>query len=111
MFIENYGIFCSIRFHQAKCLEGYQVKNFCNKNNTDIIEALVIYHQTIGPVERPIHTIKNRLACIEEEKSAINLFHKKHELKSIFHQLRMCKQNRREILSSKHTLAESLIPS
>ena len=36
--------------------------------------------------------IRNRLACIKEEKSSINDFHVKHALKIIIHQLRICKQ-------------------
>ena len=43
-------------------------------------------------VERLIQTIKNRLACIKEEKSSTNAFHVKHTLKIIIHQLRICKQ-------------------
>ena len=69
MYIENHGIPRSIRLDQAKCLVGNQVKTFCNKINIDIIEAPVNDHRAIGLVERLIQTIKNRLACIKEEKS------------------------------------------
>ena len=68
MYIENHGIQRSIRLDQAKCLVGNQVKTFCNKNNTDIIEAPVNNHRAIGLVERFIQAIKNRLACFKEEK-------------------------------------------
>ena len=92
MYIENHGIPRSIRPDKAKCLFGNQVKTFCNKNNMDIIEAPVNDHRAIGLVERLIQTIKNRLACIKEEKSSTNAFHVKHALKIIIHQLRICKQ-------------------
>ena len=75
MYIENHRIPRSIRLDQAKCLVGNQVKTFCNKKNIDIIEAPVNYHRAIGLVERIIQTIKNRLACIKEEKSSNNAFH------------------------------------
>ena len=92
MYIEIHGIPRSIRLDQAKCLVGNQVKTFCNKNNIDIIEAPVNDHRAIGLVERLIQTIKNRLACIKEEKSPTRAFHVKHALKKIIHQLRICKQ-------------------
>ena len=87
----------SIRLDQAKCLVGNQVKTFCNKNNINIIEAPVNDHCAIGLVERPIQTIKNRLACIKEEKSSANAFHLKHALKIIKHQMRICKQRTTKI--------------
>ena len=43
-------------------------------------------------MERLIQTIKNRLACIKEEKLSTRAFHVKHALKLIIHQLRICKQ-------------------
>ena len=60
------------------CLIGNQVKTFCTKNNTENIEAPVNDHRAIGLVERLIHTIKNRLACFKEEKSANNAFYVEH---------------------------------
>ena len=54
-------------------------------------------HRAIGLVERLIQTIKNRLACIKEEKSSANAFHVKHALKTIKHQLRICKQRTTKI--------------
>ena len=69
-----------------------QVKNFCNKNNIEIIEAPVNDHCAIGLVERLIQTIKSRLACIREETSASNAFHIKYAKKIILQQLRICKQ-------------------
>ena len=92
MYIETHGTPRSIRLDQAKCLIGHQVKTFCNKNNIEIIEALVNDHRAIGLVERLIQTIKNRLACIKEEKLSTHAFHVKHALKIIIHQLRICKQ-------------------
>ena len=68
MYIEIHGIPRSIRLIQAKCLVGNQVKTLCNKNNINIIEAPVNDHRAIGLVERLTQTIKNRLACIKEEK-------------------------------------------
>ena len=92
MYIENHGTPRSIHRDQAKCLVGNQVKTFCNKNNIDIIEPPVNDHRAIGLVERLIRTIKNRLACIKEEKLPNNAFHEKHALKIIVHQLRKSKQ-------------------
>ena len=92
MYIEIHGISRSIRLDQAKCLVGNQVKTFCNKNNIDIIEAPKNDHRAIGLVERPIQTIKNRLACIKEENLPTRAFHVKHALKIIIHQLQICKQ-------------------
>ena len=85
MFIENHLIPRSIRLDQAKCLVGNQVKNFCNKNNIENIEAPVNDHHAHGLVERLIQTIKNRLACIKEEKSTNNSFYVKYALSSIIH--------------------------
>ena len=92
MYIETHGIPRSIHLDQAKCLVGNQVKTFCNKNNIEIIEAPVNDHRAIGLVERLIQTIKNRLACIKEEKLSARAFHVKHALKIIIHHLRICKQ-------------------
>ena len=92
MYIEIHGIPRSIRLDQAKCLVGNQVKTFCNKNNIDIIEAPVNDHRAIGLVERPFQTIKNRFACIKEEKLPTRDIHVKLALKIIIHQLRLCKQ-------------------
>ena len=96
-YIENHGIPRSIRLDQAKGLVGNQVKTFSNINNIDIIEAPVNDYCAIELVERHIQTIKNRLACIKEEKSSINAFHVKHALKIIIHQLRVCKQRTTKI--------------
>ena len=92
MYIKSIGFPCSIRLDQAKSLDGNQVKTFCNTNNIENIEAPVNDHRAIALVERLIHTIKNRLACFKEEKSAINAFHVKHAIKIIIHQMRICKQ-------------------
>ena len=96
-YIENHGIPLSIRLDQANCLVGNQEKTSGNKNNIDIIEAPVNDHRAIGLVERLIQTIKNRLACIKEEKSSTNAFHVKHALKITIHQLRICKQKTTKI--------------
>ena len=92
MYIETHGIPRSIRLDRAKCLVGNQVKTFCNKNNIEVIEAPENDHRAIELVERLIQTIKNRLACIKEEKLSTRAFHVKHALKIIFHQLRICTQ-------------------
>ena len=76
---------------------GHQVKNFGNKNNTEIIEAPVNDHCDIGLVERLIQAIKSRLACIKEEKSANNAFHVKHALKIVILQLWICEQKTTKI--------------
>ena len=92
MYIENHGIPRFIRLDQAKCLDGNQVKNFCNKTNIENIEAPVNDHCATGLVKGLIQRIKSRLECIKEEKSANNAFHVKYALKIIIHQLRICKQ-------------------
>ena len=97
IYIENHGILRSIRLDQAKCLVGNRLKNVCNKNNIDIIEAPVNDHRAIGLVEKLIQTIKSGLACIKEEKSTNNAFHVKYALKIIVHQLRICKQKTTKI--------------
>ena len=77
---------------------GHQVKNFFNKNNIEIIRALVNDHCAIGLVERLIQTIKSSLACTKEKKSAKNAFLVKHALKIVIQQLRICKQKTTKIL-------------
>ena len=104
MYIENRGIPRSIRLDQAKCLVGNQVITFCNKIKIDIIEAPVNDHRAIGLVEILIQTVKNRLACIREEKLCTNGFQVNHALKIIIHQLRICKQKKQRSRPSKHTL-------
>ena len=90
---------------------GNQVKTFCNKNNTEIIEAPVNDHRAIGLVERLIQTNTNILACIKEKKkSSTNAFQVKHALKIIIHQSRICKQKQQRPRPSKHTLEENLMP-
>ena len=96
-YIENHGIPRSIRLDQAKSLVGNVVMAFCNKNKIDIIEAAVNNHRAVGLVEKLIQTIKNRLACIKEEKSPAKSFHVKHALKIIIDQLRICKQRIKKI--------------
>ena len=62
----------SHRLDQEKFLVGHQVKTFCNRDNIEVIEAPVNNHRNVGLVERLIQTIRNRLACIKEKKSANN---------------------------------------
>ena len=91
-YLETHGYPHSIRLDQAKCLVVNQVKIFCTRNNLQIIAASVNDHHAIHLVERLIQTIKNRLACIREEKSRDNAFQVKHATKIITHQLQICKQ-------------------
>ena len=74
MYIENRRIQRSsiLSFGSRKKIVGYQLKTFCNRDNIEIIEAPVNDHRAVGLVERLIQTIRNRLACIKEEKSANN---------------------------------------
>ena len=90
MYIENQGISRSIRLDKAKCLVEHHVKTLCCRSTVDINEAPVNDHRAIGLVERLIQTIKNRPACIKEEKSATNSFLIKHALRTFIHQLRIC---------------------
>ena len=92
-YIENRGIPRSIRLNQAKCLVGNQVQTFCNKK----ISTKLNDHRAIGFVERLIETMKNRLACIKEEKSHANAFHVKHALMITIHPLRICNQRTTKI--------------
>ena len=91
-YIETQGIARSIRLNQAKYLVLHQVKTFCNRKDIEIIEAHVNDHRAIGLVERLIQTIKNRLACIKQEKPANSSFNTKHAQKIIIHKLRICVQ-------------------
>ena len=99
MYIEHHGNPRSIRLDQAKCLVGRQVKNFCNRNKIETMEAPVNDHRAIGLVERLIQKIKSRLACIKEEKSTNNAFHENYALKIIIHQWRIFKQKTTKISS------------
>ena len=72
MYIENHGTPRSSRIDQEKFLVGHQLKTFCKRDNIEIIEAPVNDHRAVGLVEGLIQTIRNRLACIREEKSANN---------------------------------------
>ena len=110
MYIENHGIPRSIRLDQAKCLVGHQVKNFCNKNNIEIIEAPVNDHRAIGLVERLIQTIKSKGACIKEEKLANNAFHVKHALKLSFNNCGYVSREQQRSRPSKHISVKNLIP-
>ena len=85
-FLDNY-----IQIHEARCLIGNQVKNFCTKINIILIPAPAYDHQPIGLVERLISTIEQRLACIKEADKDLNSFTIKVALKSILYQLRICK--------------------
>ena len=71
-FLDNYmhthGVPRSLRIDQARCLIGNQVRNFCTKNNINLIPAPANDHRAIGLVERLISTIKQRLACIKRSK-------------------------------------------
>ena len=94
IFLQEYvllhGIPRSIRLDQARCQTGQQIKAFCSQNNIQLIEAPIHDHRAIGLVERLIHTIKNRLACI---KTAVrNQLNVKASINSIFYQLRICRQ-------------------
>ena len=109
MYIENHGIPRFISLDQAKCLVGHQVENCCNNNNNEIIEAPANDNRAIGLVERLIQVIRNRLACIKEEKLATNSFYIKHALKIII-LLQICKQKTTKSLRSRYILIESLIP-
>ena len=77
---------------QEKFLVGHQVKTFCNRDNIEVIEAPVNHHRNVGLVERLIQTIRNRLACIKEKKSANNWFNIKHALNILIHQCGIFKQ-------------------
>ena len=100
-YIETQGIARSIRLNPSKYLVLHQVKTFCNRNDIEIIEAHVSDHRAIGLVERLIQTIKNRLACIKQEKPANSSFNTKHAQKIIIHQLRICMQKTTTISPSK----------
>ena len=97
-YIHFHGVPRSFRIDQARCLIGNQVKNFCTKNNNNLLPAPVNDHRAIGLVERLISTIKQSLACIREANKELNSFTIKAALKSIIYQLRICKQKTTKIL-------------
>ena len=79
---------------------GWKSSKEILQKKIEIIEAPVNDHRAICLVERLIKTIKNRLACIKEEKSAKNTFYVKHAIKIIIHQLRIGKQKTTKISPS-----------
>ena len=76
MYIENHRIPQSICLDQAKCLVGNQVKNFCNKNNNEIIEVPVNDHSAIGLVERLIKRLRVDLHVSKKKNWLITHFMK-----------------------------------
>ena len=90
-YIHIHGVPRNIRLDQARCLIGYEVKNFCKQHNINIITAPANDHRAIGLVERLIQTIKRRLSCMKLD-SRNNTFTIKEAVKSIVYQLRICKQ-------------------
>ena len=86
-----------MRIDQARCLIGNQVKNFCIRNNINLIPAPANDHRAIGLVERLISTVKQRLVCIKEANKELNLFTIKTALNSILYQLRKCKHKTTKI--------------
>ena len=90
-YLHTQGVPRSLGIDQARCLIGYQVKNFCTKNNITYIPAPANDHRAIGLVERFISTIKQRLACIREANKELNSLTIKTALKSIIYQFRICK--------------------
>ena len=75
MYINNHGVPRTIQLDQAKYLVGYQIKNFCNINNTDINENTVNDNRKIELVKRLIQKRGNGLTGIKKEISATNSFH------------------------------------
>ena len=94
--IENHGIPRSISLDPARSFVGHQVKTFCNTNNIEIIEAPVKDHWAIGLLEKLIHTIKNRLACIKEENPAIDSFNIKHAKRLLFTNCKYVNENNKD---------------
>ena len=91
--LENYrqihGVPCTLRIDQALCLIENQIKNFCTRNNINLIPAPANDHRAIDLVERLISTFIQRLACIKEANKELNSFSNKAALKSILYQLRI----------------------
>ena len=56
-YIHIHGVPRNIRLDQARCLIGYEVKNFCKQHNINIITAPANDHRAIGLEERLIETI------------------------------------------------------
>ena len=108
MYIKNHGIPRSIGWDQAKCVVEIKL---CNTNNIEIIETPVNEHRATGLEKRLIQTIKNRLACIKEGKSANKSFNIKHAKKIIIHQFRICQQKTKQqrLRPSRRILVENLI--
>ena len=80
-----------MRIDQARCLIGNHVKYFCITNNINLIPAAANDHQVIGLMEQLISTIKQLLACKKEAHKELSSLTIKTALKTILHQLRICK--------------------
>ena len=90
-YIHIHGVPRNIRLDQARCLIGYNVKNFCKQHNINIFTAPANDHRANGLVERLMQTIKRRLSCMKLD-SRNNTFTIKEAIKSIVYQLRICRQ-------------------
>ena len=73
------------------------VEKLLQKKNMEINEAPVKNYCAIGLLERLTQTIKNRVACIKEEKLATMSFNIKYAPKFIIQKLRICKQKTTKI--------------
>ena len=88
---QRHGVPRNIRLDQARCLIGYEVKNFCKQHNINIITAPANDHRAIGLVEPLIQTIKRRPSCLKIDNRN-NTFTIKEAIKSIVYQLHICEQ-------------------
>ena len=95
-YIQIYGVPRNIRLDQARCLIGCKIKKFCKQNNINIITAPTNDHKAIVLVERLIQTNKRRPNCMKlaNKKSTFAI---KESIKSILYQLRLCKQNTKNV--------------
>ena len=89
--IQIHGVPRNIMLDQARCLLGYKVKNFCKKDNINIITPPAYDHRAIGLLERLMQTITRRLSCTKLNNGN-NTFTIKEAINSIVYQLRICKQ-------------------
>ena len=94
-FLDDYtqihGVPRNYRLDQSRCLIGHKVKNFCKRNNVNLITTPPNNHRAIGLVERLIQTAKRRLTFMKLANNN-STFTNKESIKSIVHQLRISKQ-------------------
>ena len=81
----------SKRMDQASCRPGNVIKEFCNRNNINIVCAPANDHRFIGLVKRLIQTVKRRLGCIKLDTNQ-RPFNIKQSLRKVAQELGICRK-------------------